>query len=157
MRDTQQYLLAVDVGLHTGLALFSSQTKLLWYRSHHLSAPAKLKKLIGKLLREPPQPTQLLLEGGGPLAELWLTEAAKLSIHAEQIHAQQWREQLFYARQHRSGPQAKRQADGLARQVIEQFGDKKPTSLRHDTAEAILIGLYGLLQLGWLEKWPLEK
>lgn len=157
MSNKPNHLLAVDVGLHTGLALFSDQPQLLWYRSHHLTSPAKLKKVIGKLLREQPRPSHLLLEGGGPLADLWLSEADKLSIHAEQIHAQQWREQLFYARQHRNGPQAKREADGLARQVIEALGSKKPTSLRHDTAEAILIGLYGLLQLSWLSQWPPQK
>lgn len=148
------HLLSVDVGLHTGLALFSEHPRLLWYRSHHIASPAKLKKMIGKLLRETPQPTHLYLEGGGPLAELWLREAEKLAIRTEQIHAQQWRERLFYDRQHRSGSQAKKEADGLARQVIEQLGGKKPTTLRHDTAEAILIGLYGLLQLGWLGDWP---
>jgi hypothetical protein len=154
MSNKHHHLLAVDVGLHTGLALFSEEAQLLWYRSHHFSAPAKLKKVIGKLLRDDPRPTHLLLEGGGPLAELWLMEADKLALTAEQIHAQQWRERLFYARQHRSGAQAKREADNLARQVIEKLGAKKPTSLRHDTAEAILIGLYGLLMLGWLRQWP---
>lgn len=148
------HLLAVDVGLHTGLALYSEDARLLWYRSHHIASPAKLKRVIGKLLRDEPRPTHLLLEGGGPLAELWLREAEKLAIQAKQIHAQQWREQLFFARQHRSGSQAKRQADGLARQVIEILGGRKPTSLRHDTAEAVLVGLYGLLQLGWLKQWP---
>lgn len=153
MTGNQHHLLAVDVGLHTGLALFSEEARLLWYRSHHISSPTKLKKVIGKLLREEPRPSHLLLEGGGPLAELWLNEAEKLAIKATQIHAQQWRERLFYARQHRSGAQAKKEADGLARQVIEQLGGKKPTSLRHDTAEAILIGLFGLLALGWLPEW----
>lgn len=157
MATKESYLLAVDVGLHTGLALFSENAHLLWYRSHHFSSPAKLKKVIGKLLREEPRPTHLFLEGGGPLAELWILEAEKLAISTVQIHAQQWREKLFYARQHRSGAQAKREADGLARQVIEQLGGKKPTSLRHDTAEAILIGLYGLLQLEWLNDWPSQK
>jgi len=153
MTVATHHLLAVDVGLHTGLALFSAEPRLLWYRSHHFSSPAKLKKVIGKLLRETP-PTYLLLEGGGPLAELWIQEAEKLAITSQQIHAQQWRDRLFYARQHRSGSQAKREADGLARQVIERLGGKKPTSLRHDTAEAILIGVFGLLQLEWLDDLP---
>lgn len=156
MSNKHLHLLAVDVGLHTGLALFSEEAKLLWYRSHHFSSPAKLKKVIGKLLRDEPRPSHLLLEGGGPLAELWLSEADKLAIQSMQIHAQQWRERLFYSRQHRRGSQAKRQADGLARQAIEQLGGKKPTSLRHDTAEAILVGLYGLLILGWLPEWPVS-
>ncbi len=148
------HLLAVDVGLHTGLAFFSEEARLLWYRSHHFSSPSKLKKVIGKLLREQPRPSHLFLEGGGPLVDLWLREAEKLAISTKQLHAQQWRECLFYDRQHRSGSQAKKQADGLARQVIQQLGGKKPTGLRHDTAEAVLVGLYGLLQLGWLESWP---
>jgi hypothetical protein len=154
MKQKRHHLLAVDVGLHTGLALFSEEPRLLWYRSHHLSSAAKLKRVIGKLLREQPRPTHLLLEGGGPLAELWVSEAKKLQIDCRQIHAQQWREQLFYARQHRNGPQAKREADGMARKAIEQLGDKRPTGLRHDTAEAILVGLYGILKLGWLLEWP---
>ena len=95
MAGKKQYLLAVDVGLHTGLALFSEDAELLWYRSHHISSPAKLKKVAGKLLRDAPRPSHLLLEGGGPLADLWLNEAEKLAIDSRQIHAQQWREQLF--------------------------------------------------------------
>lgn len=154
MSRNPSHLLAVDVGLHTGLALFNDQSRLRWYRSHHISSAAKLKKVIGKLLREPPRPTHLFLEGGGPLVELWQQEATKLALQVEQLHAEQWRRKLLYTRQQRSGSQAKQEADGLARQVIERLGGKKPTSLRHDTAEAILIGLYGLLTLGWLESWP---
>ena len=154
MTVSSQHLLAVDVGLHTGLALFDSEAQLLWYRSHHLASPTKLKRLASKLLRESPRPTQLFLEGSGQLAAIWQQEADKLAIHSVQIHAQQWRSQLFHDRQHRSGAQAKREAAGLARQVITQLGNKQPTSLRHDTAEAVLVGLYGLLQLGWLESWP---
>ena len=75
-----QYLLAVDIGLHTGLAFFSSDQKLLWYRSHHLPTAAKLKIMIGKLLRQNPRPDYLYLEGGGLLADLWIKEAARLGI-----------------------------------------------------------------------------
>jgi len=154
MSQQPAYLLGVDVGLHTGLALFNDQARLLWYRSHHIASAAKLKKIIGKLLREPPQPSHLYLEGGGPLLDLWLHEANKLGLTTVRLHAEQWRQKLFYARQQRSGSQAKKEADALARQVIDALGGKKPTSLRHDTAEAILIGLFGLLELGWLENWP---
>ena len=43
-----------------------------------------------------------------------------------------------------------------ARAVIEWSGAKRPTSLRHDAAEAILIGLWGALELGWLAELPQE-
>lgn len=151
------HLLAVDVGLHTGLALFDDSSRLLWYRSHHLSNPQKLKKIIAKLLRDDPRPTHIYLEGGGPLADLWMRDAERLGIGIRQIQAEQWRRRLLYPRQHKSGPQAKREAGELARQVIDALGGKKPTQLRHDTAEAILVGLFGLLELGWLESWPIDR
>ena len=33
-------------------------------------------------------------------------------------------------------------------------GAARPTSLRHDTAESILIGMWGLLAVGWLDRLP---
>ncbi len=152
-----EHLLAVDAGLHTGLALYSRDSKLLWYRSHHLADQQKLKRLIATLLRSAPLPTHIYLEGGGPLAELWQRETLKLERVFVQLHAGQWREQLFYARQHNSGRVAKQNALKMATGVIDSLSHKKPTGLRHDTAEAILIGLYGLLDLGWLECWPPKK
>ncbi len=151
------HLLAVDAGLHTGLALYRHDSRLLWYRSHHLADQQKLKRLIATLLRSTPQPTHIYLEGGGPLAELWQREAVKLECVFVQLHADQWRERLFYDRQHPSGRVAKQQALKVASAVIDHLSHKKPTALRHDTAEAVLIGLYGLLDLGWLGHWPPKK
>jgi len=44
----------------------------------------------------------------------------------------------------------------MARRVILWSGVQKPTSLRHDAAEAILAGLWGVIDVGWLESLPLE-
>jgi len=150
----QRYLLAVDVGLHTGLALYDDGSRLLWYRSHHLATPAKLRRMVAALLRQPPRPTHIYLEGGGPLADIWSREATKLELNINQVAAETWRSRLLLARQQKSGGQAKKEADLLARRVIAERGGKKPRQLRHDTAEAILLGLYALLDLGWLECWP---
>lgn len=155
--QSQAHLLAVDAGLHTGLALYHRNGRLLWYRSHHLADQQKLKRLIAKLLRSPPLPTHIYLEGGGPLAALWQREAVKLDRIFVQLHADKWRECLFYPRQHKNSNIAKQQAREMAAHVIHFLGNKKPTGLRHDTAEAILIGLYGLLDLGWLDCWPPTK
>ncbi len=151
------HLLAVDTGLRTGLALYCHDSRLLWYRSHHLADQQKLKRLIAGLLRSAPLPTHIYLEGGGPLAELWQREALKLERVFVQLHADQWRQRLLYNRQHPNGRVAKQQALKVAREVIDLLSHKKPTGLRHDTAEAILIGLYGLLDLGWLANWPPKK
>jgi hypothetical protein len=148
-----KYLLAVDCGLRTGLALFQAPDRLLWYRSQHLASPAKLKRFIYGLLHQHPLPTSILLEGGGELAELWRREAGKRAIPYHQLQAEEWRKRLLYDRQFSRSQIAKRSADQLARQVIERLGGKRPPHLRHDAAEAVLIGLYGLLEQGWLQSW----
>ena len=38
--------------------------------------------------------------------------------------------------------------------MIEWSGAPRPTSLRHDAAEAILIGLWAALEAGWLADVP---
>lgn len=38
--------------------------------------------------------------------------------------------------------------------MIDWSGARRPTSLRHDAAEAIMIGLWGVLHLGWLVPSP---
>lgn len=150
MEKSQEHLLAVDVGLHTGFALFANDGTLLWYRSHHLSSPGKLKKILFRLLETEPRPTQLILEGSGPLADMWVREAERRKLPLIQIHAETWRAKLLFSRQQRNAQQAKHFAIKSARKIIIQLGGKHPTALRHDTAEAILIGFYGLLELGWL-------
>ncbi len=154
MPEQLSYLLAVDVGLHTGLALFSSKPELLWYRSHHLASPQKLKKMVAGLLRQPPAPTHIYLEGGGKLSYIWIKEANNLAIPVSQLQAEDWRRRFFYARQHPDRQRAKKEAEKTAREVIIQFSTRQPKSLRHDTAEAVLIGLFGLLELQWLADWP---
>jgi len=157
MTVTREYLLAVDVGLHTGLALFTSDGKLLWYRSHHLSSPGKLKRIITHLLDRAPQPTRLILEGSGSLADSWFREAERRNLPIRQIHAEDWRNKLLLPRQRRNGQQAKQSAIKMAGLAIAQLGDKQPTALRHDTAEAVMVGVYGLLELGWLAGQPLKS
>ena len=72
-----------------------------------------------------------------------------------QIQAEQWRAGLMLPRQRRTGEQAKKQADGLARRIIEWSGAMKPRGrLKHDAAEAILIGMHGAIRSGLLERLP---
>ena len=61
---------------------------------------------------------------------------------------------FLLSRDQRSGEQAKRMADGIARRVVEWSEASRPTSLRHDAAEAILIGLWGVIDVGWLPAVP---
>ena len=134
------HLLAVDCGLRTGLALYAGDGRLLWYRSHHLGNRAHLKRAAARILGELPGLQQVVVEGGGTLAEVWVKEAQLRGVAAQVVHAEQWRAALLLPRQQRTGRQAKQVADELAREIIARSGAPKPTSLRHDAAEAILVG-----------------
>jgi len=147
-------LLAVDLGVRTGLALFGRDGHLLWYRSRNFGTAARLKQAVRGIVERTPEVEWLVLEGGGPIADIWRQAAARRGIRIVQVAAERWRNALFYARQHRAGPQAKRSAVLMARRVIEWSGAVRPTSLRDDAAEAILIGLWGLLEVGWLDRLP---
>jgi hypothetical protein len=72
------------------------------------------------------------------------------------VGAEAWRHTLLLDREQRSGKAAKAHADTKAHQIIEWSGAAKPRGpLRHDAAEAIVFGLWGVLTLGWLEASPL--
>jgi len=147
-------LLAVDVGVRTGLAVYRDDGRLIWYRSRNFGAAARLRRAIPALLHEAFDPTYVVLEGGGPLAEHWATAAEKHGSHVRRVSAEEWRGLFLLPRDQRSGEQAKRVADSIARRVVEWSDAPRPTSLRHDAAEAILIGLWGVIRVGWLTTVP---
>ena len=147
-------LLAVDVGIRTGLAAYRDDGRLIWYRSQNFGASSRLKRAIPTLLHEAFDPAYVVLEGGGPLAEHWNTLSERHGARVQRVSAEEWRSVLLLPRDQRSGDQAKRVADAFARRVIDWSNAPRPTSLRHDAAEAILIGLWGVLRAGWLKALP---
>ena len=149
-------LLAVDLGLRSGMALFGADGRLRWYRSQNFGSQTRLKRAVPSVLQSAGPLAWLVLEGGGPVADVWEREAARRALPVLRVAAQDWRASLLYAREQRSGSDAKEAADGLARRVIEWSGAPRPTSLRHDAAEAILLGLWGAVELGWLGQIPPE-
>ena len=146
-------LLAVDLGLRTGLALFDAEGRLVWYRSQNFGSRARLKRGAYGLLAEIDGLAYVVIEGGGDLATIWEREAERRNAHLLQIQAGTWRRRLMLPREQRTASD-KSQADVLARQVIDWSGAARPTSLRHDAAEAILIGLWAVLEVGWLDTLP---
>ncbi|MEZ4657130.1 MAG: hypothetical protein R2911_06130 [Caldilineaceae bacterium] len=152
-----QSLLAVDMGVKTGLALYGDDGRLRWYRSQNFGNAARLRRGVKSLLHELPDLRWLVIEGGGPLAEIWRNEAQRRQLQVAQISAETWRQHFLYARDQRSGAAAKQKADQLARQIIDWSNARRPTSLRHDAAEAILIGLWGVLHVGWLDVAPWDQ
>ncbi len=147
-------LLAVDLGLRTGLALYGQDGRLQWYRSHNFGTAARLRRAVRGLLDDIPGLTWLVLEGGGHLADIWKREAERRRIRVRQISAEVWRQLLLLPRQQRRGSQAKASAGDMAKRIIVWSNARRPTSLRDDAAEAILIGLWGTLDIGWLTEVP---
>ena len=149
-------LLAVDLGLRTGLALYGPDGRLVWYRSQHFGTRASLRRGVHGLLDAHPEVSHLVLERGGPIADIWVREAERQAIPARRIAAEEWRGRLFDPKEQRGRDRSKLSADELARRVIDWSRAPRPTSLRHDAAEAILIGLWGVLEVGCLEDLPAD-
>ena len=139
------FLLSVDMGLKTGLALFGRDGRLIWYRSQNYASGRRLKSAVHGIFKEQSDVSILVIE-----------EANRKNIKFFQIDADAWREKFLYKREQRSGKQAKQNAQVIAKKVIEWSGAKRPAALRHDAAEAILAGLWGVLEAGWLKAVPKE-
>ena len=140
--NLEAQLLAVDLGLRCGWAAFAKDGRLLAYGSRHYGSHATLRKAIPHILDGYPALSLLVVEGGGDLFVPWEKEAARRSIPVKQISGEEWRKTILLPWQRRTGKDAKAAADGVAREVIERSGAKRPTSLRHDAAEAILVGAW---------------
>jgi hypothetical protein len=140
-------LLAVDLGLRCGWAAFAKDGRLLAYGSRHFGSRATLRKAVPQILDLYPSLSLLVIEGGGDLFVPWEKEAARRSIPVKQVSGEEWRKTILLPWQRRTGKDAKAAADGVAREVIERSGAKRPTSLRHDAAEAILVGAWAATSL----------
>jgi hypothetical protein len=142
-------LLAVDLGVRTGFALYNSQGELLWYRSRNYGNKQRLRSDIQNMLSQIPSLSYVILEGGGDIARIWLKECRIRNISFRQIYAEEWRKDLFDPREVRTGEQAKQSAIQLAKKIISKCNGPKSTSMMDDAAEAILVGYWGLVQMGW--------
>lgn len=152
--STPATLLAIDIGIKTGFACYGADGRLRWYRSQNFGSAPRLKRAVRPLLDDVPGLAAVAMEGGGMLAEIWQRELRRRPVQVFQIHAETWRTRLLYDREQRSGAQAKFRADELARRIIAWSQAPRPKAMQDDTAEAILIGLWGVLELGWLDQVP---
>jgi hypothetical protein len=149
-------LLAVDLGLKTGLALYGEDGKLIWFRSHNFGTTERLRRGVHGILGSIPELAVIIIEGGGHLATVWEREAERRNILLRRVDAAVWREVFLLQREQRTGVDAKYSAGKMARKVIEWSGAALPKALRHDTAEAILIGLWGIIHFRWIPDLPRE-
>lgn len=149
-KNRMHFLLSVDLGVKTGLAMFRSDGRLLWFRSQNFGNASRLKRAIPWILNQEEELSHLIIEGGGPLLKIWKTETEKRNIDLISIMADEWRSSLLFDRERRKGTQAKMFALNFAEKAIHHLCDHRATSLNNDAAEAILIGIYGMQKLGWI-------
>jgi hypothetical protein len=147
-------LLGVDLGLRSGFALYGRDGRLVRFSSLSFGTRARLRRGVWSVLSQHEDVEVVVVEGDRALGHTWLKAAEKRGARGRFVAPETWRERLLLPREQRSGADAKRHADEVARAVIEWSGAKRPTSLRHDVAEAICIGLWGVLEEGWLEQLP---
>lgn len=148
------HLLAIDLGLRCGFATYSAEGRLVRYRSTNFGSKRRLRDAAWAVLRDEAPLAYVVLEGDRGLAEIWQKAAERQGANTLQVAPERWRKALLFDRQQRSGADAKAAADTLARQIITWSGAPAPTALRHDAAEAILIGLWGVRAVGWLDAFP---
>ena len=149
-------LLAVDLGVRAGFACWGDDGRLRWYRSQNFGAAARMRRAVPALLADPPDLSRVVVEGGGPLVGPWAAEADRRGLALQVVSAEVWRPLFLLPREQGSGAQMKAVADRVARRVIAWAGGPGVTSLRHDAAEAVLVGLWGALSAGWVRRLPPE-
>ena len=148
--EARPHLLALDLGLRFGWACYTDTAKLVAYGSHHCAKRAKLKSIAWSTLSKLPPESQLYIEGGGVLLDVWCKEARRRDVSYHALHAERWRADCLLPRDQKSGAAAKRKAQTLSRVLITARSGQAPTALRHDTAEATLMGWWALYQRAWI-------
>jgi hypothetical protein len=146
-----EFLLAVDLGVKTGFAMYSSRPELLWYHSQNYGNKFRLKKAIPGILNQDDRIDYLVMEGGGSLQKIWDASLEKMNIEVIHIMAEAWRKVLLLDREQRKGKMAKDKALMYALKIIDRLSEKKTASLNVNAAEAIMIGLWGINKLGWIK------
>lgn len=148
------HLLAIDLGLRGGMALFGQDGRLRWYRSQHFGSVTQLRRAATHIIGETQNLQWILSEGDYSLAAVWERVAMKQQVRVQRVSAQAWRGDLLDGSERQSTADTKKNAVAMARRIIDWSDLAQPASLRHDAAEAILIGLWGVMQVGWLDALP---
>ncbi|GAB1403520.1 hypothetical protein DSECCO2_614690 [anaerobic digester metagenome] len=155
MPDEQtEYLLAVDVGVKTGLALFDNTGKLHWHRSHNMGSVPSLRKAADNIAKTIPDLKYIVAEGGGRIGLVWKKVALRYGKIFLAADARDWRSEMLYSREQRTGLTAKQTAIEMAIHFLKINGTPPPQILIHDSAEAILTGIWCCHKIGWIKKLP---
>lgn len=139
-------ILSVDLGIKTGLALFSENANLLWFWSHNFGNRTRLKKGVNNILFKISKKWKLVLiviEGSRDIGKIWKKKGIKLDVPVIDVSPERWRQDILGSR-NLPTKNSKKLAALYARNIIIESGLSPPKLVNFDAAEAILIGLWGV-------------
>ena len=163
--DYNQLLMAVDLGLKSGVSLFNDDGNLIRYEQF-LFDRDNLQEEFEEIIRkwedeatcengEDGKITHIAIEGGDTgLLNTWAEAAPNHSIL--RVSPEEWRSELLNKKENQSGATAKEASRLIARQIVADLGTmenhtgKFPT----DVAESVCLGMYVARRLGWIEREP---
>lgn len=154
MSDPHARLVAVDLGVRTGIAVFGGDGRLVSVGSRNLGRRGRVRQVATALRRELDRVDALVLEGDRSLAPPWRAVFEPRGTEVVLVEAERWRQALLHPRERRDGRTAKAAARELADVAASGLSERPVGRLRHDAAEAVLIGVWGLRELGWIDAWP---
>jgi len=142
---SEKLLLAIDLGLRTGLAYFAAEGSekgtLRRFGSKHFGSRTTLRRGAAGMLRAAGTIAHLVMEGDAQIAHLWAQVATSYGATWEIVSPDRWRRELL-GLSDLDSRSWKARADHAAREVIAHSRLRVPNQIRHDAAEAILIGAW---------------
>jgi Icc-related predicted phosphoesterase len=168
-QEVNEMLLAVDLGLRSGVSLFNNRGELVRYEQFHFERET-LQETAQQLVQEweedvnkdmdssDPRPwrvTHLAIEGGDPAFRDAWSEATE-DVSLLYVSPEEWRGGLLLDKEKTSGKDSKAAARLIARQVVTDFGvmSLHDGKFKTDVAEAVVLGLYVARKLGWITREP---
>lgn len=168
-------LMAIDLGLKSGVALFGRNGKLLRYEQFHFqkdSLDKTVKSLLttweqeardhghscdGDIDNNPPRVTHLVLEGADSfMLRAWMdaTNCDKNTVSILRVSPEEWRAELLQEKERLSASNAKAASRLIARQIVNDFGimPRHEGKFTTDVAEAVCLGFYVCYKMGWVDR-----
>lgn len=177
-RPTEQghssLLLAVDLGLKSGLSLYNEQGSLVRYEQFTFNREMLQRDIVQIMVKweadtnneanfdfatgKPWKITHVAVEGGDTsLLATWTRAIPNISLL--RVSPEEWRSELLNAKESQSGESAKAASRLIARQIVEDFGsmDLHAGKFPTDVAESVLLGMYCCRRLGWITRTPVVR
>ena len=164
--NVRQLLVAVDLGLRTGLALYSDDGRLLEYEQAVFETSEDLQTKCLQLMsgweakyqgldEKSCHITHVAVEGAdASLRHVW-RNIVDDHLHCELllVKPEEWRADLLLNKEKASGETAKEASRLIARQLVADYGGRiHEGKLSTDVAESILLGYHVSRRLEWIPR-----